>query len=130
MCVGLSAGVRAFLDGYLRDKAPFPRRGLMRQAVIFEIDRDRTNQVAVTLDIGRQHILCHVSVCDCAHVCAYVCLCAEGVNGLQPNQDLVNAYAIEAKQDGIRAEPREAWDCVNRMATDAGAGRIHSAFLQ
>ncbi|CEM33228.1 unnamed protein product [Vitrella brassicaformis CCMP3155] len=100
-----AAGVRAFLDGYLRDKAPFPRRGLMRQAVIFEIDKHRPNQVAVTLDI-------------------------EGVNGLQPNQDLVNAYAIEAKQDGIRAEPREAWDSVNRMATDAGADRIHSAFLQ
>eukprot|EP00916_Digyalum_oweni_P000462 GHVL01000809.1.p1 GENE.GHVL01000809.1~~GHVL01000809.1.p1 ORF type:complete len:545 (+),score=86.87 GHVL01000809.1:23-1657(+) len=101
-----AAGTRAWLKSYLRDADKFPRRGLLRQAVIIEADHDpKRSHSSVLVDV-------------------------ESHNGYQPNQDLPNVFISEADAVNLNVETRPFWDSVNRMGTNRASSAHHSAFLE
>ncbi|CAJ1441222.1 unnamed protein product [Effrenium voratum] len=96
------AGARAWLRSYLNGLSEL-RRGVLRQAVILQV---KNGASSLLLDV-------------------------EGINGMVPNQDLVNSYAISARdRPGLVLRPRPAWESVLHHARNGGVHSSHAPFLE
>ncbi|CAE7444552.1 Gpaa1 [Symbiodinium sp. CCMP2592] len=96
------AGARAWLRAYIEGHSEL-RRGALRQAVILQVKNGATS---LLMDV-------------------------EGINGMVPNQDLVNTYSITARErPGLVVRHRDAWESVMHHARNGGVHTSHAAFLE
>lgn len=95
------AGARAWLRAYLSGSIAL-RNGVLRQAIVL----DTTPKP--------QRVVCDV----------------EGINGMLPNQDIVNAYEIEASNRNVPVERRGPWESVFYHFQNGGVHSSHSPFLE
>jgi len=95
------AGARAWLRAYLGGTSAV-RRGTLRQAVVID-----TSSGPATLLIE-----------------------VEGVNGMVPNQDLVNTFVANAEKYGLPIQHREPWESVFHTLLNGGVHSSHSPFLE
>eukprot|EP00397_Hematodinium_sp_SG-2012_P016122 GEMP01016440.1.p1 GENE.GEMP01016440.1~~GEMP01016440.1.p1 ORF type:complete len:678 (+),score=129.06 GEMP01016440.1:67-2100(+) len=100
--VPYAQNIRSFLETYTSGSIPMVRRGVLRQAVVAEID----------------------STFDSVH------LRVDGINGMLPNQDLVNAFMIEAQQQHLLVVEPKPWKSVSDRLFNGGVHNAHSAFLE
>ncbi|CAE7663968.1 GPAA1 [Symbiodinium pilosum] len=96
------AGARAWLRAYIGGHSEL-RRGALRQAVVLQV---RNGATSLLLDV-------------------------EGINGMVPNQDLVNTYSIASRERaGLIVRHRDAWDSVMHHARNGGVHSSHAPFLE
>ncbi|CAK9033229.1 unnamed protein product [Durusdinium trenchii] len=101
------ASARAWLRAYLGGISEL-RRGVLRQAVVLQI---KNGVSSLLLDV-------------------------EGINGMVPNQDLVNSYTVSARATGVSGQTslqihhRDAWDSVLHHARNGGVHSSHAPFLE
>eukprot|EP00923_Selenidium_pygospionis_P012122 GHVN01020623.1.p1 GENE.GHVN01020623.1~~GHVN01020623.1.p1 ORF type:complete len:302 (+),score=45.32 GHVN01020623.1:253-1158(+) len=103
-----SAGIRAFLDAYHRGEPrvtshPFPRRGIIRMATALEARDIDPNAVMV----------------DYA-----------SIDGMLPNQDLINVIMTEATHANMGVGVPPVWRTVVDMAANTKGDAPHTPFLQ
>mmetsp|Transcript_46853 Transcript_46853/g.109682 ORF Transcript_46853/g.109682 Transcript_46853/m.109682 type:complete len:680 (-) Transcript_46853:48-2087(-) len=96
------AGARAWLRAYIEGHSEL-RRGALRQAIVLQIKNGATS---LLLDV-------------------------EGINGMVPNQDLVNVFSIASRDKaGLIVRHRDAWESVLHHARNGGVHTSHAAFLE
>lgn len=102
MDLAYGASARAWLQNYLGGLSEL-RRGVLRQAVVLQIKNGATS---LLLDV-------------------------EGINGMVPNQDLVNSYSVSARdKGGLLLRHRDAWESVLHHARNGGVHSSHAPFLE
>jgi len=102
MDLAYGASARAWLRNYLGGLSEL-RRGVLRQAVVLQVKNGATS---LLLDV-------------------------EGINGMVPNQDLVNSYSISARDKmGLLLRHRDAWESVLHHARNGGVHSSHAPFLE
>lgn len=98
------AGARAWLKAYFGGTSAF-RRGVLRQAVVLETS---SKPSSLLLDV-------------------------EGINGMLPNQDVVNAYFFSRrdKREFVASlAHRGVWESVYYTASNGGVHSSHAPFLE
>eukprot|EP00930_Biecheleria_cincta_P002597 TRINITY_DN103602_c0_g1_i1.p1 TRINITY_DN103602_c0_g1~~TRINITY_DN103602_c0_g1_i1.p1 ORF type:complete len:704 (-),score=87.48 TRINITY_DN103602_c0_g1_i1:7-2118(-) len=96
------AGARAWLRAYFGGYSEV-RRGVLRQAVVLQM---KNGASSLLLDV-------------------------EGVNGMVPNQDIVNSYTVSAgERPGMQIFHREPWDSVFHTFKNGGVHSSHAPFLE
>lgn len=96
------AGVRAWLRSYFGGSSAV-RRGVLRQAVVLDTMK------------GPTHLLADV----------------EGINGAVPNQDIVNAWLIEARDKRkMVVQHRGVWESAFHHLGNGGVHSSHAPFLE
>lgn len=96
------AGARAWLKAYFGGYSQV-RRGVLRQAIVLQLKN------------GASSLLVDV----------------EGVNGMVPNQDIVNSYTVSAgERPGMQVFHREPWESVFHTFKNGGVHSSHSPFLE
>eukprot|EP00931_Biecheleriopsis_adriatica_P048395 TRINITY_DN27955_c0_g1_i1.p1 TRINITY_DN27955_c0_g1~~TRINITY_DN27955_c0_g1_i1.p1 ORF type:complete len:698 (-),score=113.91 TRINITY_DN27955_c0_g1_i1:35-2068(-) len=96
------AGIRAWLQSYIGGHSEV-RRGTLRQAVILQL---KNGASSMFLEV-------------------------EGINGMVPNQDIVNSYTVSSRgQQGFKVEHRQPWDSVLHHFQNGGVHSSHAPFLE
>eukprot|EP00933_Yihiella_yeosuensis_P047231 TRINITY_DN4297_c0_g1_i2.p1 TRINITY_DN4297_c0_g1~~TRINITY_DN4297_c0_g1_i2.p1 ORF type:complete len:697 (+),score=72.58 TRINITY_DN4297_c0_g1_i2:75-2165(+) len=99
------AGARAWLRAYFEGNTAV-RRGTLRQAVVLQT---RSGVSSLLIDV-------------------------EGVNGMVPNQDIVNSYTYSTRnmhdQPMLHVHHRKAWDSVFHHFRNGGVHSSHAPFLE
>jgi len=100
--VPYAQNIRTFLHQYTSGTVAIPRRGLLRQALVLDMHNEYD---AVHLDI-------------------------DGINGMLPNQDLVNHMIYEARNKGVKLREPRPWLDVRHRFFNGGVHKAHSVFLE
>lgn len=100
--VPYAQNIRSFLHQYTSGTIAIPRRGLLRQALVVDMDNEYD---AVELDI-------------------------DGINGMLPNQDLVNHMIYESRTKGVKLKDPKPWLAVRHRFFNGGVHKAHSVFLE
>jgi len=95
------AGVRAWVRAYFGGSSAM-RRGVLRQAVVLDTD---SRPLSFFCDV-------------------------EGINGMVPNQDIVNTFMMEAGKVGLSVQHREVWDSILHHFWNGGVHSSHAPFLE
>lgn len=99
------AGARAFLRAYFGGTSAI-RRGVLRQAVVLDIAGAQQQVGSILLDV-------------------------EGVNGMVPNQDVVNSFVVNSRDKrNFALHHRNVWDSVYHTIRNGGVHSNHAPFLE
>lgn len=95
------AGARAWLKDYLSGLSAV-RRGVLRQAIV--------------LDLAGKPMVLEIQV--------------EGINGMLPNQDIVNTYIFWAEESRVPTSHPDVWTSVMHHFGNGGVHSSHAPFLE